>query len=105
MKQYTAENLVIHAGNSSDPDVLVEVTPALAGWDTINFQARRLAAGQRWSFQTGENELALVMLGGVVDVTSNRGQWPDVGGRRCVLRPAAHALPAAAHGLYGDGTK
>ena len=45
MQQYTAENLVIHPGNSNDPDVLVEVTPALAGWDTINFQARRLAAG------------------------------------------------------------
>lgn len=97
MQQYTAENLVIHAGNSPDPDVLVEVTPALAGWDTINFQARRLAAGQSWSFQTGDNELALVMLGGVVDVTSNRGQWPNVGGRADVFSGLPHTLYLPPH--------
>ncbi len=97
MQQYTAENLVIHPGNSGDPDVLVEVTPALAGWDTINFQARRLAAGKSWSSQTGGSELALVMLGGVVDVQSNRGQWPGVGGRANVFAGLPHTLYLPPH--------
>ena len=44
MRPYTAENLVIHPGTCADPDVIVEVTPEAAGWDTITFQARRLAA-------------------------------------------------------------
>lgn len=79
MKQYTAENLVIHPGNSADPDIIVDVTPANAGWDTIHFQARRLAAGRSWSFHTDGHELALVVLGGTLDVTSDRGAWQGLG--------------------------
>src|SRR5918911_835748 len=43
--QYDASNLVIHPGNSHEQDVIVEVTPELAGWDYIHFQARQLGAG------------------------------------------------------------
>ena len=92
MRQYTAENLVIHPGNSTDPDAIVAVTPADAGWETINFQARRLAAGRSWSFQSGGNELALVMLGGVVDINTSRGTWQGVGGRANVFAGLPHAL-------------
>ncbi len=97
MRQYTADNLVLHPGNSADPDVIVEVTPALAGWDTIHFQARRLAAGRAWSFQTGGHELALVMLGGVADVVSSRGRWQGVGGRANVFAGLPHALYLPPH--------
>jgi 5-deoxy-glucuronate isomerase len=92
MQQYTAENLVIHPGAAADPDIVVEVTPAKAGWDTINFQVRRLQRGRSWAFQTGGNELALVMLGGVVDVSSNKGQWQNIGGRADVFAGLPHAL-------------
>src|SRR5579885_1828790 len=43
MKQYNAQNLVVHPGNAPEQDVIVEVTPELAGWDYIRFQVRRLA--------------------------------------------------------------
>lgn len=33
MCSYNPNNLIIHPGNSVDPDVVVEVTPELAGWD------------------------------------------------------------------------
>ena len=92
MRQYTAETLVVHPGNASDPDVIVEVTPAAAGWETISFQARRLRAGQRWSFGCGAHELALVMLGGVVDVASSCGSWQGGGGRANVFSGLPHAL-------------
>jgi 5-deoxy-glucuronate isomerase len=95
--QYTAQNLVIHPGQASDPDVIVEVTPALAGWETIHFQARRLPAGRSWSFATAGHEFALVMLGGVVDVTSNRGRWPGVGGRAHVFAGLPHTLYLPIH--------
>lgn len=97
MKHYTAQNLVIHPGNAADPDVIVEVTPENAGWETIHFQARRLAAGNAWSFQCGDNELALVVLGGVVDVRSNRGDWPGVGSRKDVFAGLPHALYLPPH--------
>lgn len=92
MKQYTAQNLVVHPGNAADPDVIVAVTPEDAGWETIHFQARRLTGGKSWAFQSGANELALVMLGGVVDVASNRGAWRGVGGRANVFAGLPHAL-------------
>ena len=92
MRHYTAENLVVHPGNSADPDVIVEVTPASAGWDTIHFQARRLAAGRAWSFQTDGHELALVVLGGTLDVTSDRGAWQGLGRRANVFAGLPYAL-------------
>ncbi len=100
MKQYTAQNLVVHPGNSADPGVIVEVTPANAGWETINFQARRLAAGNSWAFQSGGNELAIVLLGGVVDVTSSRGAWQGVGGRADVFAGLPHALYLPPHTAF-----
>jgi 5-deoxy-glucuronate isomerase len=92
MRQYTADNLVVHPGNAADPDVIVEVTPDIAGWDTIYFQARRLHAGQSWPFQTGGHELALVVLGGVLDVASSRGSWQGVGERADVFAGLPYAL-------------
>lgn len=92
MRQYTAETLVVHPGNAPDPEIIVEVTPAIAGWETFTFQARRLEAGRHWSFQTAGNEFVLVMLGGVVDVASNRGNWQGVGRRANVFAGLPYAL-------------
>jgi 5-deoxy-glucuronate isomerase len=100
MRQFTAENLVIHPGNAADPDVVVEVTPANAGWDTINFQVRRLPAGKSWVFQTGGNELALVMLSGTVDIASNRGAWQHVGSRPHVFAGLPYALYLPPHTAF-----
>jgi 5-deoxy-glucuronate isomerase len=90
--QYTSSNLVIHPAPSPDPDLIVQVTPENAGWEHIHFQSRRLAKGKTWSFETGPNELGLVLLGGVVRVTSNRGQWESIGGRPNVFAGLPHAL-------------
>lgn len=92
MRQYTPGNLVIHPGNASDQDALVEVTPEAAGWDTINFQARRLAAGKSWTFEIGDYELALVVLSGTVDIVSNRGEWQSLGRRANVFAGPPYAL-------------
>jgi 5-deoxy-glucuronate isomerase len=90
--QYNSTNLVVHPGNSADPAVVVEVTPELAGWEHIWFQVRRLGVGERWLFATGEHELAMVPLGGVVGVESDKGAWPVVGGRPSVFAGLPHAL-------------
>lgn len=85
-------SLIARPGNSTDPDVVVEVTPELAGWDFIHFQVRRLAAGQTWSFETGPHELAIVPLGGLLSVETSRGSFPTVGGRASVFAGLPHAL-------------
>ncbi|HWQ15468.1 MAG TPA: 5-deoxy-glucuronate isomerase [Roseiflexaceae bacterium] len=92
MRQYDTHNLIVHPGGSADPGVVVEVTPERAGWDYIHFQVRRLPAGGAWSFATGEHELALVSLGGALDVVSDRGSWRGVGGRPHVFAGLPHAL-------------
>jgi 5-deoxy-glucuronate isomerase len=91
-RQYDAQNLVIPPGHSSDPDVVVEVLPQQAGWDTLTFQVRRLPAGKQWSFQFSDQEMALVVLSGTLDVRSDRGSWTDVGEREHVFTGLPYAL-------------
>ena len=90
--QYTTENVLIHpATDLQDPDLILAVTPESAGWDFISFQARRLGAGKDWSFNTGENELAIILLSGAISVRSPRGNWSGLE-RKNVWMSAATAL-------------
>src|SRR5918995_3754102 len=90
--QYTTENLLVHPSNDpQDPDVILVVTPELAGWDLISFQARRLGAGKEWSFDSGQNELAIILLSGAISVRSRRGSWHGLE-RKDVWMSAATAL-------------
>lgn len=96
-RHYTAENMLVHplstpAGQGEESGLILDVTPEMAGWDYISFQARRLNTGEQWSFETGENELALINLSGVYSVESSRGSWDNIGGRKTVFESAAHAL-------------
>lgn len=93
--QYHASNLLIRPRAEPDPEdpgLILRVTPETAGWEFIHFEVRQLAAGERWSFTTGEHELALVNLSGRYTVTSTRGEWNGIGGRPQVFAGAAHAL-------------
>ena len=90
--QYTSENILVKpASDPNDPDLILSVTPQQAGWDYISFQARRLAAGKEWSFSSGENELAIVVLSGCFNVRSNRGAWAGLE-RKDVFSGAGYAL-------------
>lgn len=77
----------------SDPtrQEYITVTPASAGWEHLSFKAVLLHKGETWTFNTGENELALVILGGCGDVSSNRGEWASLGSRKDVF----HGMPTA----------
>jgi 5-deoxy-glucuronate isomerase len=92
--QYTTASIVVRPQEVTgrDPDLIVEVTPARAGWKWIHFQARRLRAGHAWSFATGEHELALVVLGGTLAIDSNRGQWHQIGKRANVFNGQPYAV-------------
>ncbi len=95
---YTAETmLVLPQSDAADPGRILSITPESAGWDYISFEARRLEQGQSWSFDTGENEFAFVNLTGRYSVTSNRGAWTGIGGRKSVFEGAAHALYLPRH--------
>lgn len=67
----------------------ISVSPESAGWKHLHFKAVKLKKGQLWSFETGEYELALIILGGTCTVISNRGNWPHLGSRTDVF----HGMP------------
>ena len=91
--QYTAGNLLIRPTPSvDDPGLILAITPERAGWEFISFQARRLAQGQSWSFQTGECELALVNFSGRYTIRSSCGTWAGFGSRENVFRGPGHVL-------------
>jgi 5-deoxy-glucuronate isomerase len=58
----------------------------------VGFLVRRLAPHQSFSFETGDSEAAVVVLGGVIDVRSGAGEWPAVGRRRNVFDGLPFAL-------------
>jgi 5-deoxy-glucuronate isomerase len=74
----------------------IYVTPPSAGWEHLSFAARRMRRGDRWEFETHEHELALVVLGGICQVTSNAGSWSEIGRRPHVFggMPYTLYLPA-----------
>jgi 5-deoxy-glucuronate isomerase len=92
MRKYDQNNLIIHPGNSSDPDIVVEVTPEVAGWDYIHFQLRRLSVQHSWSFAIGDHEMAIVPLSGSIRVESDRGKWSHIGQRDSVFSGLPYAL-------------
>jgi 5-deoxy-glucuronate isomerase len=70
----------------------IRVDPETAGWQTLHFAARAMQKGEQWQHQTGSNELALVVLGGVCAVRSSRGDWTQVGRRPNVFAGMPYTL-------------
>src|ERR1051326_8083482 len=97
MRQYNEGNLIVHPGNVADADVIVEVTPELAGWEYVHFQVRRLARGASWSCTTDNYEMAIVPLSGSVNVESDHGRWTHIGEREHVFAGLPSALYLSRH--------
>jgi 5-deoxy-glucuronate isomerase len=97
--RYSASNLLIRPNPSPASSLHLRITPALAGWDFITFESHRLAGGSAISGDTGTNEMALVMLGGMVEVQSSVGNW-RVGGRHNVFEGRPHALYLSRNAQY-----
>lgn len=83
-----------------DTPEYIRVTPTSAGWDFLHFAARQMLGGERWSFETGENELALVVLGGVCEIDSDRGHWSKVGRRANVFEGMPYTLYLPRHTCF-----
>ena len=62
------------------------------GYEYLSFETRKLAQGRRYEAETGGNELAIVVLGGVCSVQSSRGEWRRIGGRKSVFEGLPYTL-------------
>jgi len=51
-----------------------------------------MAAGERWEFETGENEFGVVVLGGTCSADTSRGTWGPIGRRPDVFSGMPYTL-------------
>lgn len=82
---YTVETLLIRSKDTGGTGVFAQVSAEDAGWEFLNMTARRMMAGDKWRADTGEHEMAHVILGGVCAVRTSRGSYERVGRRPSVF--------------------
>ena len=70
------------------------------GWQFLNFQARLMQRGESWRAITGDNEYAIILLGGNFSVKSNKGNWETKNGRKDVFSGIAHSLYLPRHSEF-----
>ncbi len=74
-----------------------EFTDSIAnfGFEFLSFQTRKFTSGERFRGDTGERELAIVLLGGVCSVKSSKGEFSSFGTRSNVFAglPSTLYLP------------
>ena len=68
------------------------VTRERSGFEYLTFRAQRLAKGESFTDETGNNELGVVVLGGRCSVESSAGSWSNFGGRAHVFNGLPYAL-------------
>src|SRR5947207_15605834 len=61
-------------------------------YEYLSFEARKLAQGRKYEGDTGGNELAMVVLGGVCSVETPQGAWQRIGRRRTVFDGLPYTL-------------
>jgi len=63
----------------------------------LSFANRKLNSGENYSDSTGDNELAIVVLGGICSVKGNRGEWNSIGKRKHVFDGMPYTLYLPIH--------
>jgi 5-deoxy-glucuronate isomerase len=68
-----------------------------AGWQHLNFEARKMRKGETWKGNSGENEYGIILLGGNYSVKTDKGNWQTIDGRKDVFSGIAHTLYLPRH--------
>jgi len=82
---------------SLDKEVYQNITSSDAGWNHLNFLARKMQPGQKWVGDTGNNEYLFVLLGGNFSAETSAGKWRTTNGRKNVFGGLPHALYIPPH--------
>lgn len=77
---------------SAGNEIYQSISSAEAGWTHLNFMARTMTPGQRWTGNTGSNEYLFVLLGGNFQAETSAGSWKTLNGRKDVFSGLPHAL-------------
>ena len=95
MPSYTKDLLVKPDSFTVSSGETVSVSPTSSGFEYLMFRVRKLSSGEKFSGETDECELGIVVLGGRCSVESTAGSWFNFGGRAHVFAgmPTALYLP------------
>lgn len=83
-------HLLIHP--MPDSGIYQQVLKEEVPWNSLNFAARIMKKGEKWEGETGSQEYGIILLGGNYSVTSDKGSWKTVNGRKDVFSGIAHTL-------------
>ncbi|HKJ41782.1 MAG TPA: 5-deoxy-glucuronate isomerase, partial [Sunxiuqinia sp.] len=84
----------------SESGIYQSILKEETNWQFLNFQARLMKKGEKWTANTGENEYAIILLGGNFSVQSDKGNWETVNGRKDVFSGIAHSLYLPRHTAF-----
>ncbi len=87
----TSDKLIVRPKASSTGQT-ISFTPDSVGWDDLGFTHRKLRKSEHFSANTGQTEVAIVVLGGRCSVESSAGSWNDFGRRANVFDGVAYTL-------------
>jgi 5-deoxy-glucuronate isomerase len=92
---HSTEDLLIKPLPLGPSGETMVVTPESTGFEYLTMRVRKILSGEKFSSETGECELGLVVLGGRCSVESAAGSWSDFGSRAYVFDglPTALYLP------------
>ncbi len=87
--------LLIHPHAPASDGGALRVTPESAGWGYVGFELLQLATGLTAERDTAQREVCVVVIAGTVEVTSEYGDWRNLGRRARPFegRPHAAYLP------------
>ena len=68
------------------------LTKEEAGWEFLNFNARLMKQDEVWNCNTGENECAIILLGGNFSIRTDKDNWNTRNGRKDVFSGIAHTV-------------
>jgi 5-deoxy-glucuronate isomerase len=78
--------------SSEEKNEYQHLTKDDAGWEFLNFGARRMKKGEIWEHNNGDNEMLIVLLGGAFKIETENGSWVTEKSRRDVFSGLPHAV-------------
>jgi len=89
---YSIDNLLIPTQDDATASVFARVASEQAGWQYLNMVALRLETGKTFGITIDQYEYVAVILGGVCDVRTSKGDFLDVGRRPDVFTGMPYAI-------------
>ncbi len=91
MKINSKCKLLVHAEHD-ESGTYHDITADKAGWESLNFGAKKIKSKKKWIHNTGKFEMCIVLLGGKFSIKSKWGEWITENSRKDVFSGLPHAV-------------